>query len=306
MLSSQKVEKEQQTKASSLSNTQNLLAFRQLIAMTRPQATNIPSEFLCPITKQLMKEPVMSKYGHHFDRSAIMKHLEDGNHFCPVTGNPLRPSCLVGNKSFQWKIKYWTKINSISGNIEATTDTAQLKSVGFAAVPPSRFICPLTQKCMKDPVMTKQGVNFERKAILKWLDSAGEELCPVTHTPLYRRMLVSNSKLQWEIVQWHMKNGTVEIENDAGDETVSSITSYTTTEVSLYSKAETSIATNSNNTMEYPTKLSGAEMDSRGMVPSLVRRHLPTSRVERNKSMYKRKTNLLDALDAAISCSLRV
>ncbi|KAL3917516.1 MAG: hypothetical protein SGILL_004676 [Bacillariaceae sp.] len=273
--------------------------------MAGPQSTtNIPADFVCPITKQLMKEPAMSKYGNHYERSAILKHLNAGNPFCPLTGRPLRPSNLVSNKTLQWTIKCWAKANGMDRYAQESTDaTTQVQSIGLVAVPPSRFICPLTQECMKDPVMTKQGVNFERKAILKWLDSAAEELCPVTHTPLYRRMLVSDSKLQWEIAQWQMKHGTVEIvENDAGEETVSSITSHMT-DMSLYSKADTnSSATNST---DYPCKFSGSERVSRDMciVTSLVR-NLPTVTAESSKPMDK--ANLLDALDSAITCSLRV
>ena len=272
--------------------------------MPRPQSTKIPAEFLCPITNQLMKEPMMSRYGYHYERSAILKQLDKGNHFCPVTGHPLRPSSLVSNKTLQWKIKYWAKANGIDRYAPENTDFVQDKSgIGFVAVPPSRFVCPLTQECMKDPVMTKAGVNFERRAILKWLDSAAEELCPVTHTPLYRRMLVSNSKLQWEIAQWHLRYGTVEIEG-GGDETVSSITSHVT-DKSLYSQTETS-RSSVTMSLEYPSKFSGSEMVSRDMavVSSLVR-HLPTATVE-NHSKRMDKTDLLDALDNAISCSLRV
>jgi hypothetical protein len=245
--------------------------------------TQIPTEYLCPITQKLMKDPMMSKYGHHFERSAIIQHLANGNNHCPVTGKPLRPSNLVSNKTLQWKIKYWADKNGLTEYVEETTDMTQVESVGFIAVYPGRFICPLTKKVMRDPVMTKEGVNYERRAILQWLDSSAKETCPVTSIPLTRRGLVSNSKLQWEIEQWEKKNG----------------------------KTESSVCSD---TLSSLKKLPGSEMVSRDMsiVSSLVR-SLPLSLNEgqgdpsssNDTNMVKPK-NLLEVLDAALNCSLRV
>jgi U-box domain len=249
--------------------------------MTSASQQQIPADFVCPLTKQVMKDPVMSKYGYHFERSAILQHLDSGDNFCPITGNPLRPSNLVSNKTLQWKIKYWAKKNGMDIDIGKTTADEESsdcqKSVGFVAVPPARFHCPLSNKVMQDPVMTKEGINFERKAILKWLDSSCEELCPVTSEPLSRRGLVSNSKLQWEIEQWQQKYG-------------------------MENKVEPASAVSSTCCL---TKLSGAEMVSRDMMTSCMIRptdlHGNQSHVS---SRLRNKKSVLDILDAAIDCSL--
>ena len=34
---------------------------------------------------------------------------------------------------------------------------------------PDRFFCPLTLEVMQDPVVTRFGNNFERKAIVEWI-----------------------------------------------------------------------------------------------------------------------------------------
>jgi hypothetical protein len=57
-----------------------------------------------------------------------------------------------------------------------------------------------------DPVMTREGLNFERKAILKWLDEKGD-ICPISLKPLRPSGLVTNGKLQWEITQWQLHDG---------------------------------------------------------------------------------------------------
>ena len=40
--------------------------------------------FICPITQELMKEPVMTKYGHLFEREAILAWIRK-NQKCPLT-----------------------------------------------------------------------------------------------------------------------------------------------------------------------------------------------------------------------------
>jgi hypothetical protein len=115
----------------------------------------------------------------------------------------------VSNKTLQFKIKAWAETNGVMNIQEATiTDETPVKSVGLVAAQyPNRFICPLTKKVMRDPVMTRKGINYERKAILNWLDSSAKDTCPVTFTPLTRQGLVSNAKLQWQIEVWEKKHG---------------------------------------------------------------------------------------------------
>jgi hypothetical protein len=150
-----------------------------------------------------MKEPMMSRYGNHFERAAILEWLNQGNNFCPVTGNPLRPSNLISDKTLQWKIDYWAKKHNVTFEEYKTNNEIPL---GYIAVPQERFICPLTNDLMEDPVMTKDGYNFERKAILKWLDEK-EDTCPVSKKSLKPSGLVANGKLKWEIQQWQLYEG---------------------------------------------------------------------------------------------------
>lgn len=168
-----------------------------------------PTEYLCELSHKVMTDPLMSRYGNHFERSAILGWLEKGNNYCPVTGNPLRPSMLISDKTLQWKIKYWADKNAYDlgeGESKTTEEAAAAPSIGFVAVPHENFICPLTNEVMQDPVVTKEGINFERKAILRWIDENGE-VCPVTKTPLAVNGLVPNNKLQWEIKQWQLSYG---------------------------------------------------------------------------------------------------
>jgi hypothetical protein len=65
---------------------------------------------------------------------------------------------------------------------------------------------------MTDPVVTVQGVSFQRDAILKRLKT--HSTCPVTGTTLSASSLLTNTKLQWKIRYWKSKNDPVEREEE--------------------------------------------------------------------------------------------
>jgi hypothetical protein len=71
---------------------------------------------------------------------------------------------------------------------------------------PECFICPLTLEAMEDPLMDRRGMNFERKAILEWLDR-GNKTCPLTREALSYRKLIPNAALRMKIERWKKDNG---------------------------------------------------------------------------------------------------
>ena len=74
---------------------------------------------------------------------------------------------------------------------------------------------------MNDPVMSKDGKNFEKKAILDWL-TRGNVNCPLTRQPLRPSLLVPNANLQLKINQWKKTNGVTEMAEDDDDASTSS------------------------------------------------------------------------------------
>jgi U-box domain len=56
-----------------------------------------PASFLCPVSMELMVDPVIVATGHTYDRSCIEKWLQQGNKTCPVTGMRLRHMELTPN-----------------------------------------------------------------------------------------------------------------------------------------------------------------------------------------------------------------
>jgi hypothetical protein len=62
------------------------------------------------------------------------------------------------------------------------------------------FICPITLQIMKDPVVTPQGLCFERQAIMEWLEKS--QTCPITHQPLSFHQLITCYSLKNAIEEY--------------------------------------------------------------------------------------------------------
>jgi hypothetical protein len=68
----------------------------------------VPSHFLCPISLEMMRDPVTGPTGITYDRGSVEAWLLDrGRATCPVTGLPLRVEELVPNHATRRVIQDW-------------------------------------------------------------------------------------------------------------------------------------------------------------------------------------------------------
>lgn len=63
----------------------------------------------CPISLEIMNDPVVLETGHTYDRSSIAKWFSAGNITCPKTGKNLESTVLVGNVSVKQVIQSYFK-----------------------------------------------------------------------------------------------------------------------------------------------------------------------------------------------------
>ncbi|KAK6918180.1 U-box domain [Dillenia turbinata] len=69
--------------------------------------------FYCPITRDVMVDPVETSSGQTFEREAIEKWFADGNSMCPLTMIPLDTSVLRPNKTLRQSIEEWKDRNTM-------------------------------------------------------------------------------------------------------------------------------------------------------------------------------------------------
>ncbi|CAL0334708.1 unnamed protein product [Lupinus luteus] len=67
----------------------------------------VPKDFCCPISLDLMCDPVIISTGQTYDRSSISRWMEEGHTTCPKTGQMLGHTRLVPNRALRNLVMQW-------------------------------------------------------------------------------------------------------------------------------------------------------------------------------------------------------
>ncbi|KNA16628.1 hypothetical protein SOVF_086890 [Spinacia oleracea] len=73
----------------------------------------IPKDFCCPISLDLMQDPVIVSTGQTYDRSSISRWLDEGHYSCPKTGQMLAHTRLIPNRALRNLITKWSAAQGI-------------------------------------------------------------------------------------------------------------------------------------------------------------------------------------------------
>ncbi|KAJ8352244.1 hypothetical protein SKAU_G00237200 [Synaphobranchus kaupii] len=69
--------------------------------------TGVPDEFLCPITREVMKDPVIAADGFSYEREAIESWINSKNRSSPLTNLPLQTTVVTPNRTLKMAIGRW-------------------------------------------------------------------------------------------------------------------------------------------------------------------------------------------------------
>jgi hypothetical protein len=85
--------------------------------------------YYCPITQELMRDPVVDRDGNSYERSAIMVWLER-NQLSPITRNPMNAGDLVPNRSLRSSIEDFinSSVQQQSGEPTVTVATEETRT----------------------------------------------------------------------------------------------------------------------------------------------------------------------------------
>lgn len=84
--------------------------------------TQVPSQFQCPITLEVMKDPVTLASGQTYERGSIQRWFRTGKKTCPTTRQELRKPELIPNLTLQNCILGWQNTVTVT-SIEANAQT---------------------------------------------------------------------------------------------------------------------------------------------------------------------------------------
>ncbi|XP_059311381.1 E3 ubiquitin-protein ligase PUB23-like [Lycium ferocissimum] len=90
----------------------------------------VPSYFLCPISMEVMRDPVTISTGITYDRENIEKWLFSCKHTtCPVTNQDLKFTDLTPNHNLRRVIQSWCMLNSSNGIQRIPTPKSQVQKL---------------------------------------------------------------------------------------------------------------------------------------------------------------------------------
>ncbi|CAO2832054.1 unnamed protein product [Amaranthus hypochondriacus] len=73
----------------------------------------IPDEFRCPISLELMRDPVIVSTGQTYERSCIQKWIDAGHKTCPKTQQTLLDTTVTPNYGLRSLITLWCETNGV-------------------------------------------------------------------------------------------------------------------------------------------------------------------------------------------------
>jgi hypothetical protein len=95
----------------------------QLLALTEqikevvkdrlPSGLSIPTDFRCPLSLELMSDPVIVASGQTYERAYIQKWIDQGNTRCPKTFQTLSHKNLIPNYTVKALIANWCEANHV-------------------------------------------------------------------------------------------------------------------------------------------------------------------------------------------------
>ncbi|KAL1549260.1 E3 ubiquitin-protein ligase PUB23-like [Salvia divinorum] len=110
----------------------------------------VPSYFVCPISLEIMKDPVTISTGISFDRETIEKWIfSHKNHICPITKQPLSDVDLTPNVTLRRLIQSWCTLHASHGVERLPTPKAPVTKPQLLTLLADAGTTPQTQiKCL--------------------------------------------------------------------------------------------------------------------------------------------------------------
>lgn len=85
----------------------------------------VPKDFCCPISLDLMEDPVIVCTGQSYDRAYITRWMEEGHSTCPKSGQMLTNTHVVSNQALRNLIIQWCTAHSIAVECPETSSAVE-------------------------------------------------------------------------------------------------------------------------------------------------------------------------------------
>uniref|UniRef100_A0A0A9DC06 RING-type E3 ubiquitin transferase n=1 Tax=Arundo donax TaxID=35708 RepID=A0A0A9DC06_ARUDO len=96
----------------------------------KPDSVAIPEDFRCPISLELMRDPVIVSTGQTYERAFIQRWIDCGNRTCPKTQQKLQNLTLTPNYVLRSLIMQWCEEKGIEPPSRSKSDGSSLEVGG--------------------------------------------------------------------------------------------------------------------------------------------------------------------------------
>lgn len=143
-----------------------------------------PDDFCCPISLEIMTDPVTIATGHTYDRSSILKWFKAGNATCPKTGERVMSTDLVPNLALKRLILQYC----VKNGIQVEEKPVKKKKDIMRTVSPGSGSAGAAMKMLADFLKS----NLE-KGCAKERDKAAFEIRLLTKSSIFNRTCLVES-----------------------------------------------------------------------------------------------------------------
>lgn len=122
---------------------------------------NVPADFRCPISLELMLNPVVVATGQTYDRQSISLWIESGHNTCPKTGQTLAHTNLVANTALKNLIGLWCREQRIPFDYAASSEKVNGVVTNKAALEATK----MTASFLINKLATSQSMEAANDAV---------------------------------------------------------------------------------------------------------------------------------------------
>lgn len=129
----------------------------------------VPSDFRCPISLDLMRDPVVVATGQTYDRESIKMWIESGHASCPKTGQTLAHTNLIPNLALKNLIAMWCREQKIPFEITGSKLKVNGVTTNKAALEAARMTATFLVKklSVSQSMEAANSVVYELRALAK-------------------------------------------------------------------------------------------------------------------------------------------
>ncbi|KAK1290528.1 U-box domain-containing protein 3 [Acorus calamus] len=172
----------------------------------------IPSYFCCPLSLELMSDPVILASGQTYERAFIQKWLDHGMNFCPKTHQILSHTNLIPNYTVKAMIASWCEENNIRIHSPIKSDNMKPSSISHTGPKDISPIDSFRDSVHSDSTSrsTVEVVNGNDKKALVVSNSNREvDSCDVIHQPVASDKVTLRGNPSPELTYCHSRSESV-------------------------------------------------------------------------------------------------